>query len=420
LIFAVLAFLLLRSVIKPGERTDRVHAITLLALLGIYFIDASLNFPLERPVTQFFFALTCTLTLSFLYHSRYNQEKTPNNVTNSKGNLLLSLLFVITLAAAFTTYSTFRSLKAQVKVNDDILQATQTTKWNDIKDIFPAMPNLNSYGFPISHIKAFYLMNEKKYDSALQLINSNSHVNPHLTLTEYLKARIFNALNNQDSAFYYSRKAFFGKPRAYSHYELLNDIALARKDSGSIDQAFREYIKYRNEARAWNRYIVLKSVLQPTSPSILQLVDSALLFFPQDPELQQKKAALSSGLPAAVVPGSAEDEYQKNFAAGFDNFSRKQYQEAIRYFTIASSHKPGDYLAVENIGLCYYSAGDYNNAIPYFDKVLTQFNPTDGKSEFLKGISLLNLGNKEGCVFLKRSMAKGFPQAAQQVSTYCQ
>ena len=100
--------------------------------------------------------------------------------------------------------------------------------------------------------------------------------------------------------------------------------------------------------------------------------------------------------------------------------AQQKYNEAISYFAKASSLKPTDYLAVENIGLCYYSATDYKNAITYFDKVLQNYNPTDGKSEFLKGISLLNLGNNpDGCVFLKRSMAKGFPQAAQQVSTYC-
>lgn len=420
LVFAVLAFLLFRAFFKTGEKADRISATTLLALLGIYFIDASLNFPQERPVTQFFFALILALTLAFIYHTKYKQEKRTANFTNPKGNLLLTLLLLFSLGAAFTTYSTFRSLKAQVKVNDDIMQASQTTKWDDIKDIFPALPNLNSYGFPISHIKAFYLVNEKKYDAALQLINNNRHVNPHLTLTEYLKAKIFTALNNQDSAFYYAKKAFQDKPRAFSHYQMLNDISLARNDSNTIDQSFREYIKYRNEARAWDRYIELKATLNSADPNITKLIDSALVYFPQDQNLLVKKASVS-GIPGgSTLSASAETEYQQNFARGFELFSQQKYNEAISYFAKASSLKPTDYLAVENIGLCYYSATDYKNAITYFDKVLQNYNPTDGKSEFLKGISLLNLGNNpDGCVFLKRSMAKGFPQAAQQVSTYC-
>lgn len=418
LVFTFLVIYLLKIILPGKEESKRIMAATGLMGLTVYFTDAMFNFPAERPVTQFFFALLFGLTLALLSSS---ESKKAAPATNNKTTIIPLVLLVMLLPACYITYSVFRSLAAQSKVNDDIQSATPVTKWDEIRNIFPAIPNLNSYGFPIGDIKAFYLVNEKKYDSALLMLDQNAAVNPHLTLTEYLKAKIYSETGKPDSALLYARKAFYAKPRARSHYEILNSLLAAKKDTSGIDSAFTEYNTYRKEAWAWNRYIEYRAMANPSDTGIGRLVDSALALFPSDTELQQKKNNLQSASKQIIPPAANEDEYQKNFAAGFDLFSKQQYKEAIPYFIKASSLKPDDYLSVENTGLCYYSLLDYNKAISYFEKVLSNYKPADGKSEFLMAISLLNLGKKDpGCAYLKKSMAKGFQQAAEQAARYCQ
>lgn len=418
LMFIMAAFTLLHAIRKRSDHKDISVPITLFALLLTYSTDAFFNFPAERPATQVFFILLFGFTL---YLGRnFNLTSSTETVQQPKSGmqkLYTWLLLLMMIPCTYITFSHFKSLIAQAKVNDDIQQTTPSTTWEEIRDAFPAIPNMNNYGFPISHIKAFYLLKEQKYDSALLLINSHLDVNPDLTLSEYLKAKIFRETNRNDSAYYYARKAFYNKPRARSHYELLNTILSERADSSGIDSAFQEFSRYRNEAWAWNRYIELKSGAGTDPAGIQRILNQALRYFPADAGLLQKAEFISR----TVSPGGKKiQDFQLVFAKGVESFTKKQYREAIRYFTEASSLNPSDYLAVENTGLCYYSMSDYKKAIPYFQQVLRNFSVSDGKSEFLLAISLLNLGNAtDACPYLRQSVAKGFPQAAEQKAKYC-
>ena len=158
--------------------------------------------------------------------------------------------------------------------------------------------------------------------------------------------------------------------------------------------------------------------IQGNRPSLQAMVDSALQLFPADTELQQKKNVLVA--PAPLIPKEQEDAYRKYFAIGLEAFNNKNYTVAIGHFEKAAAANPHDYVVVENIGVCYYSMKEYARAIGYFDKVLQRKVSTDGKSEFLKGVSLLNLSRKEeGCYYLTLAHNKNYPEAVAVMATYC-
>jgi O-antigen ligase/tetratricopeptide (TPR) repeat protein len=418
LIFAVTGILLLKRIFTNITYRGIVYICLLLGLTS-YIIDALLNFPMERPVMQIMLCFILGFVVSNLNHSEKSSGE--KNVFGKATNVLLISLFTTILGfSAFVNYQSYKSLKLQVKVNKDMNLEKPVTTWREIINEFPSIPNLNMYCFPISHIKAFYLMEDKKYDEALTLINNNTHINPYLSLTEYLKGKIFLYKEMIDSAYIYAKKGFWMKPRARSNYLLLSDVCTLLKDSLTLNQAFTEYKKFRNDAWIWNNYIGTMINLSMDKKGLLQKTDTALALFPDDTELKNKKRFLDENIKQGLITPEKSDEFQKYFATGLAASNNKQFNEAIRYFTLASAANPNDYLSLENIGVCYYSLKEYQTAIIYLNKVLEMKIATDGKAEFIKGACLLSLAQKEeGCYYLNIANNKNYSAALPVIQANC-
>lgn len=420
LIFIFLVLRLLRTVFA-SHKDSKIRLIAAIFLMGltVYFVDAFLNFPLERPVMQFYFALV--FAVSLLLTSFNGDQKPPVIIASQKIKLIggvTSLLLL--LPSLYITHSTYKSFQVQKKVNRELKTGNLEMKWDEINKAFPSIPNMNAFCYPNDIIRGIYLVEERQYDKALFFLSKGTNVNPHLPVAEFYKARVFLETNKLDSANIYAHQAFFTRPRSKASYQLLNDINIRRNDTAALTTAFNEYIQYRNEAWAWNHFIDINIYLNQHNEKISQLIDSALKFFPGDQDLIQKKASLLPHNNSSALSPSQEEAYQESFAKGLDMFSKQKYPAAILHFTKASELRPTDYVSVENIGVCYYSSGNFNKAIGYFDRVLQSFNPIDGKSELLKALCLLSLGNKsEGCDYLRKSEAKGHPQAKDQILNNC-
>ncbi|MEO6612853.1 MAG: O-antigen ligase family protein [Chitinophagaceae bacterium] len=415
-IFICVAVYSLKALFSKNSGRDPV--LPLFSLMGMvaYGVDAFFNFPMERPIMQFFFALLLALSLNGYLATK----KTAESGRVFWKRIVAPGALILLLPAMYISFLTYKSLIAQTKVNRDMMSDKPVTTWPEISDAFPSLPNINMYCFPIGHIKAFYLMQDKKYDEALVQINQSAGANPYLTLTEYLKAKIFLATNKMDSAFIYASRAFFNKPRARSNYEILNDVSSRLNDTATLTTAFKEYTHYRNEPWAWNRYLDIMMPLLKNRQPLLVLADSAVKLFPADTILQQKRNTLANTDQSSLITKSQEDEFRNYFATGLEAFNKKIYSVAIENFTRAAAANPGDYVAVENTGVCYFSMGNYSKAISFFDKVLKRNISTDGKSEFLKGVCLLNLAKKqEGCYYLKIATGKHYSGAVEYMQSNC-
>jgi O-antigen ligase len=240
--------------------------------LGAYFVDATFNFPAERPVMQMYFALVLALiTNSFL--STKTEEKTTRPVTK---NGFAAIAFLIVLPALYVTYITNKSMIAQSIVNKDIQLPKQETKWADIENKFPGIPNLNVYCFPIDVFNAFYLMNDKQFDKALAYLDKSKGIAPGLSIDDNIRANIYMQLNKPDSAFIYAKKAFAARPRAASNFSILANASVALKDSNTLKTAYKEYIHYRNEAWPRKHFITSMSKLQAPGAELYEWVQESL------------------------------------------------------------------------------------------------------------------------------------------------
>ena len=86
-------------------------------------------------------------------------------------------------------------------------------------------------------------------------------------------------------------------------------------------------------------------------------------------------------------------------------FKEKKYIDSALLYELAIDADKNDYILYENAAIAYYLADEYENASLYFDKVINEFKPLNGKSEFYKGVMMIELNqNTEGCSLLKKSV----------------
>ena len=86
-------------------------------------------------------------------------------------------------------------------------------------------------------------------------------------------------------------------------------------------------------------------------------------------------------------------------------FTEKKYLDSAKLYELAIEVDNTDYVFFENAAISYNLAGEFDKAKFFFDKVINDFKPLNGKSEFYKGLMLIKLNeNEEGCLVLKRAV----------------
>jgi tetratricopeptide (TPR) repeat protein len=197
-----------------------------------------------------------------------------------------------------------------------------------------------------------------------------------------------------------------------------------KKDTTEIKNAFLTFIKYRNEPSAWNMYLM--GMLQSTGKGgqqLLAVADSALILFPNNPDILQRKGEIMGSMPAV---GGAKSQNQltmetnKLYQEGMILFQQQSYADAAAKFIRAAAFNPNNYAYFENAGLCFYANKQFQRALNQFNKSIALGVSTSGKSEYFKGICLLNLGKKEeGCAMVQLAKSKNYPDADVFLKTYC-
>jgi O-antigen ligase/TolA-binding protein len=409
-IFVLASFWLLRIFLDRNATHLFGAAIFLTMALASYFTDAMFNFPVERPGMQFFLAFTLAAILQL--HSAHRKSAITSspvrNLRISPDVYALACIIALGFSVFFNT-KVYESMRGQYYINRDMLKAEPSLDFEKVNKDLPSIPNLNAFCFPIRLIKARYLMKAQKYPEALELLKQSREESPKLSLNEFFTAQCHLSLNQKDSAFYWATKAFDYRPRVRNNYILLNQLLTERKDSLQIEKNFTTARRLRNEEWVWDSYLGAVSQVGVSGERIQALLDSALLFFPQDTMLNARRSEIGNF------------KARPFFEAASRAFAQGNYKVAIENFKRAQQLNPFDYAFDENIGLCYHSMGDFNQAIPYFDKVVASGKARDAKSLVFKGLALISVGKKtEGCNSLQQAAARNYPGASDLIKANCQ
>ena len=422
-LFIIVFIYTVRTLLSSASAESKRLSILSLMILAGYFIDAVLNFPLERPIMQFFFAFTLALNLNSFFAAK--QIKKDEGQGSTMRILYGIITSIVLIPAVYVTYSTYQSMVVQKRINADLSKPDPPAYTSDDAMELPAIPNLNVFGLPIDAVKAWYFIQEKKYDTALHFLNKSVNVNPYLPYSIYLKAAVFTVTGKLDSAFVYAKKAFYARPRAKTPYNLINNLALQLNDSITVNEAYNEIRKYmyNDNYIMYNTYLATKVKFPHSKQKLLELCDSILKIHP-DTDFKQRRIEIENtpenpsreNIQQYSTPMPADTLSQKGLTA----FNNHDFKNAAKFFMLAAQAKPGNFIDVENAAMSYYSLNDYKQALPLFDKVIQSNTIQNGKSEFFKGICLENTGRKdEGCIFLKKADAKNYPEAKTYIKTFC-
>ena len=384
-----------------------------------YFVDAFLNFPQERTTMQTMLAVSAVLVFapySLIHLTKQDKQDEVKTIADKTlGPFFISFSIILIAASIFINTQVYQSLKVQKFVMGEI-DADPKMALDDVKDAFPHFPNLSTSTLPIKALVARYYYRDKMYDESLTLLRSCEKDNPYLYYTDFIKTAVFASLGNFDSVSFYSKRAFYNWPRATSYYKNVIFSASRKKDTAEINKAFATYIKYRNEPEGWNQYLLGRfELLGATNSLSLKLLDSAIKLFPKDTTTFTRIRGLFAANGAAVAPAS--NDY---ITKGVQAFQKGQYTFAAQQYLLASQADPANYTNFENIGICYYSAKQFEKAIPYFEKATQFVQATTGKSEFYKAMCLISIGKKEvACSALQAAKQKHYPNTDQYISANC-
>ncbi len=281
-LFVVLILFVFNIIRSNQPREHKIITLfTFLSLLA-YLVDASLNFPAERTIIQTLLVFVISIILFFHFEGVDNADfkSTYFNLSWARASLLTAAILLS--AATYITYSTYKSLVGQRIVFSEF-SSDPKIPLEDVKDLFPEIPNLSYAAFPLKQALARYYIREKDYNKAIELINESDKDNPYLFYGDFLKTYIYGIQGRDDSSYFYAKKSFYERPRTMSYYQNLQVIATKLKDTNEMKKAFYTFRKYRNEPQAWAQYIQSLYYLKGLSTPYMQLMtDSASQFFAKD------------------------------------------------------------------------------------------------------------------------------------------
>ena len=398
--------------IWKNKTFNNLHLAATILFMAVtcYAVDAFLNFPAERTAMQSILAIAAALICIPI---SYQQENV--NVRKSLMGVFFSVALLGIMPSIYVHKLTYDSLKIQKFVMGEV-NADPVMKTEDVEKL-PSIPNMSSSTLPLKAMIARYYIRDKKYDEALALLKESENVNPYLYYNDFLRTAIYAAKNNFDSALYSGKRAFYNWPNATSYYKNLIFAASKKKDSAEIKKAFNLIVDHFNTPFTWNNYLLgMYEVKGSADASLNNMLDSAIKMFPNDlATFSQTKALFNRNLKDANNKNA--NDYTTE---GLQAFQKGQYVKAASCYASAFKLDPTNYTHAENVGICYYTAQKFADAIDYFKKSIAVGSSTTGKSEYYLGMSYIATGKKlEACNALQLANANKYPDAAAAITNNC-
>ena len=417
-IFACLTlylFILLYQKYKAQGILELQYFFLLLPLI-VYGLDASLNFPVARPLMQSSLAIFAGLIIG-LYLDQKHQGETPQPIRVTLHKFSLSFILVFLILGISVHIISYISLTKQGQLLYEFNNAQYNMTRAQLDDISHDFPNLTETAMPIKSMKARYYYLQGNKEEAYQMVDEGAKDNPQIFFSENLKAQFLFQEGKLDSAYVYAKKAFEGLPNNMPHYDMYMKTLVAKRDLTAIDQTFEKIISLAgNQKIIWTIYI--RSLAQTRSlgdPFAMDKAASAYQLFPQDETIFSLYRMLTYGQQRMV-----EAENLNNQAT--EAYNNKEYGKAATLFQQAFDKDPLQHTYSLNAGLGYYEAKQYDKAIQLFDLALTSKNEaTKERALRYKGLSLFAAGRgPEACAVFLRLRNK-YPKRMyqQEFQKYC-
>jgi O-antigen ligase len=389
----------------------KVFLFLTLTSLGVYSVDANLNFPIARPQVLVVWTLILAVITTFYQNEQKKSLKT--RLSKQQTNYFLIWALLLLLPSIYINNSVYKSLKGQMILLQDFNSNQFSLPLNNVDGVVPDIPNITVTTIPINSVKARYYVNAKKYDKALALIEEGTKANPFLHYSAILKSQIFQEKGLLDSAKVYAKKAFFGLPNNDLHASRYINLINITRDRAALEEAFKP-LTAKNKINNWKNYLIVASGLYP--PNDKNLTERAKLateLFPNNEEIKALYRQIAVGQLGVNAAASFS-------AKGLDFFNAQNYKNAAIEFEKALEANPLDYAHFENAATANYLIGNLEKALEQINVVIEKLNPLNGKCEYIKALIFIRMGDPIGaCPLLATARDSGYNQAAATFDQYC-
>jgi tetratricopeptide (TPR) repeat protein len=424
-----------------SQTNSEIKTMAIFLFMGLvgYVIDASLNFPGERSEMQLLLEILIAFIIIVSVMSKekdINENELKPTAFSWYATVYIFSMLLFSIPSIGINYLNFQSMRGQLYIMDEI-NKTPSLSLAKVQSLFANantnIPNLTSSAdLAIDAVISRYYIKEKKYDSALLLLDNSKMANPYLYYNEFLKGLIYIKTNQFDSANKYCKLSFYNRPRDQAYFTNMMVTAFNQKDTAELNKAFHTYINYRNECYPYKIYLNTMIDLTSNTQGLISIADSALTKFPKDTANIKdiityrailvnriNKSSTKANTPQVFINNELQSIAQTE-ALAIEAFNKKDYTSAATLFIKASNLDPGNYTFNENAGLSFFNLKEYKKSIPYFDKAINSGKAINGKSELFKGLALIVLGNKSGgCELLHKAKEKKYAGVDAYIKTNC-
>jgi len=378
--------------------------------LGVYGIDANLNFPIARPQVLAPWALTMAL---LIFHFRQIKKVEVSAKKTSRFSLFPFFLVITMAPSIYITNVNYKSLIGQLTLLRDFNSNQYTVSLDKIDNITPWLPNITVTTIPMKAIKARYYLHNKNYQKAIPMLKEGISANPYLLFSENLLGKAYFEMGQIDSAFHYSKKAFYGLPNNALHAATYATVLSVKGDTLELNYALDNLSGTSNPVIWKNFMIAYAAVAKPGAHGMVKRINKAVELYPDEPEIKSMQRLYVIGQEKINESNSIASE-----ALAF--YNQRRYVEAAEKFEAAGNINYIEYSHFENAASAYFLAGDYGQSFLYLNRVIEEFKPMTGKSEYLKGLILINWGDSvQACELFNISLGYGYSQAQTSINQYC-
>lgn len=404
-------------VTKNFSQENKIFSLFLLLSLGVYILDASLNFPRERAYSQLNFLILFTIVIvSFSDKEEFKKNLNPS----------IFVILILSICSIFVNYFVDKSLKEQSPMHIDYNTNFQdlTLSISDIKDIQISFPNITSTTIPIKFMKAMYYLRYDSLAKAKSLIKLGKNPNPYLGIGDNLLSRIYLKEKKYDSAVFYGKRSMEKLPNDtnITFYQMAleriyDDNLDAREESKRVFELSRKI----NEETIWANYLITFSLSKLKKGEKYdqyerELVKEAVEKFPSNKLIRLSKKVVLEGKEVISIANNFDELAQREYEL-------KKYNNSINYWEKAIEILPSESAYYFNIIQSLLLNENKKQAIDYinrFKSLNLNFND-NGRIEFLQATLDIKLGkNSRACLSLEESIKKGFnPSVKLAASIKC-
>jgi tetratricopeptide (TPR) repeat protein len=330
-----------------------------------------------------------------------------------KIRLEIKILFIsILVGLLFINFKLVRSSYYQAFLMYDFNSDQYNVPYEEIRDNLDVdFPNITHTGLPIKLLKARSLLKIDSLEQAKTILYRAIDDNPFIKGPEEMLARIFLKEQKLDSAYFYSKEAFYKmqnvNPHRYTYFRVLQAMNNLRE----LDSAFI-VIKEKARVQDWYDYIYTKFKLDIDNKNVSILIEDFKKEFPN------KDLSIINQIERFITIGSEAYTLATVLSSvGDERFANKEYKEAAEFYERAIDYNDEVYLYYENAAISYDFSNNYQKALEYYNIVLNDFKTSDGKSDFYKGLMLIkNNKFQEGCQNLAASSQKRYVAETSGIS----